>query len=393
MELSSRAIARRAKKFLRSNELELFVPVLPGLEQVALREVTSRGHGAVRVAGGISFNGNLPTVYETNLLHRTGNRVLIRISKFLAQSYPMLYDHTKRLPWEALLGNCLGVEVKTSFAKSRLRNRSHIASVVEDAIVARCQPLGLSPLFTGPAHVSVHVRLHEDQCTISLDSTGAHLHKRGYRVDGVVAPIRESTAAGILMLALAAEHDVIVDPFCGSGTMCIEAEMQVRNMAPGLRRSFAIEQTPLHSAGTLAQARREAVDLERRPAGVRIVGSDLDQRAVELATMGSARAGCSIAHFHEMNAIELRLQDLKSSTESGLIVSNLPFGKRISTPDEVEHLLAAFRDQLVANGSGWNIAFVTRHPEVFNDAGPIVHKKLDFLNGGLRVTAIFGRIP
>ena len=146
-----------------------------------------------------SLRGNLATVYATNLMHRTGNRVLIRIGDFLAQSYPMLYDHTKRLPWEILLGNCPDVEVKVSFAQCRLRNKSHIQAVVSDAIIAHCKPLGLDPDLLEVIASQSLLRLHQDRCTISLDSTGTHLHKRGYRLERVTAPIRETTAAGILV--------------------------------------------------------------------------------------------------------------------------------------------------------------------------------------------------
>ena len=393
MELSSRAIARRAKTFLRNHELGIFVPVLPGLEQTALDEIEALGHNAIRTTGGVSLRGNLATVYATNLMHRTGNRVLIRIDSFLAQSYPMLYDHTKKLPWEILLGNCPDVEVKVAFAQSRLRNKSHIRAVVRDAIIGRCKPLGLSPGFATPTGVTIFLRLHQDRCTISLDSTGTHLHKRGYRVEEVTAPIRETTAAGILSLADASSYQAIVDPFCGSGTFCIEAEMLVRRVAPGLKRSFAIERTPLHSAGTYSQVRREVVSREMRALGVRILGSDIEPRAVESAHAGLARAKCSIARFRVSDALNINFQSLKTTSERGLIVANLPYGRRLSTPAEVQTMLVEFKDHLLTRGAGWDFALVTAHPDIFANSALMVKRQVGFTNGGLRVVALLGAVP
>jgi len=393
MELSSRAIARRAKTFLRTHDLEIFVPVLPGLEQTALDEIKSIGHDATLTAGGVSLKGNLSTVYAINLMHRTGNRVLIRIGDFLAQSYPMLYDHTKKLPWEILLGNCPEVEVKVAFAKSRLRNKSHIRDVVRDAIVARCTALGLGPALGRPASATLFLRLHQDRCTISLDSTGTHLHKRGYRIEEVAAPIRETTAAGILLLADAASYPVIIDPFCGSGTFCIEAELLARRVAPGLHRSFAMEHSPLHSAGTYAQVWREMASFERQAAGVRIFGSDIDPQAVKLANAGRARAQCTIARFHVADVLTMSFRSLKKVGERGLIVANLPYGRRLSTPIEVRNMLVEFKDHLLRQGAGWDFALVTAHPEIFANSPLTVKRQLRFTNGGVRVAAVIGAVP
>ena len=395
MVVSSRAIARRAKTYLRTHTLELFVPVLPGLEESASDEIESLGHDAMRTTGGVSFAANLATVYETNLMHRTANRILIRLGDFLAQSYPMLYDHTRRLPWEIFLGTCPVVEFKVAFSESRLRNKKHIQSVVSNAIQARCESLGLEDIgSSGSRAITIYVRLRRDRCTLSLDSSGTHLHKRGYRLEGVAAPIRETTAAGILQIAGARSYHVVVDPFCGSGTFCIEADMLFRNAAPGLRRSFAIEDTPLHSAGTFAQARRNAISNESRADGVRIVGTDIDAQAIGAASAGAARAACSgNVSFHQADALEVDLSDLKGGHERGLIVANLPYGKRLLSSTGAEELLKSFKAKLSTGAHGWDFALVTTSPEVFLDPGLRVRHRLDFTNGGLNAVALFGSVP
>ncbi len=393
MELSSRAISRRAKTYLRNHDLELFVPVLPGLEQAALDEIESMGHNAVQSRGGLSLRGNLATVYAANLMHRTANRVLIRIGDYLAQSYPMLYDHTKRIPWEVFLGSCPDVQLRVTFAQCRLRNKSHIQAVVSDAIIAHCKPLGLNLTFSRSSQLSLSFRLHEDRCTVSLDSSGAHLHKRGYRLERVTAPIRETTAAGILMLTDASSYRAIVDPFCGSGTFCIEAEMLVRGIAPGLKRQFAIERTPLHSSGKLAQARREAAANVQSADGVRILGSDVDPLAVKIAIAGASRAACSTARFHVSDALATNFASLKQASERGLIVANLPYGRRLYDPDNVQGLLVRFKDYLLDHARGWDFALVTTHPGIFTGSGLRIRSQLKFVNGGLRATAVLGTVP
>jgi putative N6-adenine-specific DNA methylase len=351
------------------------------------------GHDAVRTNGGVSFAADLATVYETNLMHRTANRILIRLGQFLAQSYPMLYDRTRRLPWEIFLGTCQDVEFKVAFSESRLRNKDHIQNVVSNAIQARRGSLGIDTGLPSSRRITIYVRLHRDRCTLSLDSSGTHLHKRGYRLEGVAAPIRETTAAGILQIAGARNYHVVVDPFCGSGTFCIEADMLFRNAAPGLSRSFAIEDTPLHSAGTFAQARRNAVSNESRADGVRIVGTDIDAQAIRAASTGAARAACSRnVRFHQADALELDLGDLKGSHERGLIVANLPYGKRLLSSTGANELLKRFNSKLSAAAHGWDFVLVTTNPELFIGPRLLIRDRLDFTNGGLDAAALFGSV-
>ena len=370
------------------------MPVLPGFEQSASDEIESLGHHALRTNGGISLTGDLAIVYETNLVHRTANRVLVRLGGIPRSELSHALRSHKKLPWEIFLGNCPDVEFKVAFSESRLRNKSHIQSVVRNAIQARFEPLGLDMGTPGSRTITIYVRLHRDRCTLSLDSSGTHLHKRGYRLEGVPAPIRETTAAGILQLAGARRYDVVVDPFCGSGTFCIEADMLIRNAAPGLLRSFAIEDTPLHSAGTLAQARRNAKSNETRPEGIRIVGTDIDARAIGAASAGAARAACSSnVSFHQADALEVNYGDLRSDHERGLIVANLPYGKRLLSSSEAHELLKRFTAKLSTTAHKWDFALVTTSPEVFFSSNVLIRHRLEFTNGGLKAVVLFGSVP
>ncbi len=393
MPLSPRAVARRAKKYLREHALDIFLVVQPGLENVARDEIIQHFPNAVQEPGGIALHGDLSAVYELNLCSRFGTRVLIRLATFLAQTYPMLYHHTRRVPWEILLGNSQDVDIRVSFSKSRLRNKAHISSVVLDAISARASDVGLSrgdPTEAGPTRIQA--RLVRDRCTLSLDATGAHLHKRGYRLATGRAPIRETIAAGILAMARSSDYDVLVDPFCGSGTICIEADLLARNVPPGCLRTFSIESSPLFAPGISAHARRAAAAKLAHSHRQRILGFDIDESVVAIARENAGRARTTMVEFHASDAMSIDYSMLKSPRDRGLIVSNLPYGERLSTKSGAEEIFRRFQHRLGETGSGWDFAVVTTSPDALEDTRLAVRDQIRLVNGGLPVTVIFGHV-
>lgn len=392
MSISSRALNRRAKAYLRRNELVLYLPTLPGFEWVAADELRACGYSPDIARGGVSFHGDMSSVYEVNLSHRSGSRVLLRVGEFLAQNYPMLYHHTLRTPWETLLGNCPSLRVRASFRSSRLQNRAHIEEVVQQAIEARLRRFGLSIQVRATPAVTIHARIFRDRCTISQDTTGEHLHKRGYRTEPSEAPIRETSAAAVLLAAKAASYELIVDPFCGSGTIPIEADLLMRNSAPGLKRGFSIECSPLHSRGTLAETRRRVEGRCCDSSGKRILGFDISQDAVDLASRAAHRAQTSLVSFNLADAREIDFGNLARSNKRGLIATNVPYGVRLGTEDSATQLLEDFAKQVRLSAKGWQFAIVTPDREVLADALP-VDKTLPFQNGGIRVYALFGHVP
>jgi len=391
MQLSDRALQRRAKKYLLQSQLELFVPALPGFEDVTRSELRQLGLDSVGNHGGLALWGDLSTIYRLNLSLRSGNRVLMRVSDLPARNYPMLYNRARSIPWEVLLGRCQGVAVRVSSRRSRLRHKKHIASVLYDAISDRMRPLGLTPHLSADGELTVLARLDHDRCILSLDTTGEHLHKRGYRTGAVPAPIRETTAAAILLAAASHDFDLVVDPFCGSGTFLVEAEMIASNAPPGAHRSFAIEQTPLHSEGThrhqLRLLSQASTDFRQR-----ILGFDISQDAVELAKRSVLRAGASHVSLARTDALSLDFGKLGRRSEDRLIVANLPYGLRLGTASGARALVDQFALSMARTAVGWHYAIVTPRSIHLRQSGLLTTREIEFENGGVSVVASFGRV-
>lgn len=391
MALSSRAIRRRSKKYLRGQSLELFVPTLPGFEDIAVCELCQLGLNARALVGGAEFPGDLASVYAANLSLRSGNRVLLRLANFLSQTYPMLYNHARKVPWEAVLGNCPDISIDVSSRHSRLRHMDHIQSVIYDAITRRTHPLGLNPSLVVEGALAIKARLHRDRCSLSLDTSGAHLHFRGYRLATTNAPLRETTAAAILLAANSRAYDVIVDPFCGSGTFAIEADMIARNVPPGAKRKFAIEDSAIHSPGTYRYEQQRVLEGVRQSAQ-RILAFDISPSAVRTAASNATRAATETVIIECADARSIRFSDLKAAPESGLIVANLPYGHRLGTTRGARLLLNDFLHHVSQTAQGWDVAIVS--PIELPIAHPAISqsRRISFVNGGLPVAANLGHI-
>ncbi len=392
MPLSSKALERRGKKFLRRNEIKLYTSVLPGLEALSASEVAALAENLSVGHGGVEFTGNLNTIYLANLTLRAANRVLLRLAEFSAHSYPMLYDHARKVDWAAILGNCLEVSVKASSRRSRLRQDAHIREVVHDAIEARLSALGMSTSLADEAPLTVYVRLDRDRCTLSLDTTGVHLHKRGYRVRPVDAPIRETIAAGLLLAAQAKHYDVVVDPFCGSGTFLIEADFISRDFPPGIAREFAIEQSPLNAPARLRYLKRQLLARAPTKSSQRIQGFDVSADAVSAALANIEAANSFSISVATANALDIDYQELAAQSESRLVVANLPYGRRLGTTSEAQSLADEFADALARHARGWDFLLVA--PAHIHIDSPALHttKLVHFRNGGIKTTAMVGHV-
>lgn len=392
MSVSPQALRRRAKKFFLRNPAQLFVQTLPGLEQVAEQELSARGLRAESQHGGLNLSGSLQTVYLANLSLRTANRVLLRLHEYLAQTYPMLYDRAREPDWVAVLGNCPDYWIHVTFAESKLRHAAHIRSVLHDAILSRLQQHGLDPELRPDAEVRLHARVHRDRCTLSLDTTGTHLHKRGYRTKTTEAPIRETIAAALLIAAKSTEFDLVVDPFCGSGTFLIEADYLARRRPPSLFRSLAIEHSPLHAPGLLRHTRRELQKEVKQDPGQRILGFDISAIALQAARSNIDNADVAGIKLAKGNATSLNFSSLLTRGERGLIVANLPYGRRLGTPSSAEALLGAFLSQMARNARGWAFALISPFSLANRHRDIVVDHAWSIENGGRSVACSFGHV-
>lgn len=392
MDLTDRAILRRAKNFWRRSSQELFAQVPLGFEDVALHEITDIGLSGIATPGGVTVPlGSPQDLYVLAMASRCATRILLRISEFPAHNYPMLYNHTKRIPWEALLGRNPDISIKVTSSQSRLRHMAHIASVICDGISDRMSSFGLGVVHRSGAQPRIYVRMHRDRCTLSLDTTGEPLYKRGYRTRSVPAPIRENVAACLLREVQVTGFDVVVDPFCGSGTFPIEAAGLTRGLAASAARSFAIEKTPLCLSGAKAEAARIVAQFARG-SSQRVTGFDRSRSAIDAATRSSRLAGVPDIVFAEANALEIDYSKLKSTNERGLVVANLPYGKRLSTPTGARSTAREFARRLAETATGWNFLIISPVEEAAQSPGLNLLHRRQFLNGGLPVIAATGLV-
>lgn len=391
VQLSDRAIHRRAKLHLVKNAVELFVATLPGLEHITQSELTVLGYQGTRTYGGVTLRGDLASIYRINLALRSGNRVLLRLKGFLAQSYPMLYNRARAVPWEAVLGKCPSITVHVSSNSSRLRHKKHVQEVVYDAIADRMAHFGLAPELTPEGKLTVMARLRRDRCTLSLDTTGPHLHKRGYREQPGVAPLRETTAAAILLAVDSRSFGVLVDPFCGSGTFLIEAALIAQNRPPGAGRTFAIESSPLHSPGLLRHQLR-LLTKDATESSQRIFGSDMSEEAVTQTMVAASRARSGPIFANVADAVNLDFRVLSGESKTQLVVANLPYGKRLGSSTAARNLAVEFGTTLARTANGWSYALVLPQTIPLEHPALVTTRKLSFSNGGIPVVASLGHV-
>ncbi|ADI15696.1 THUMP domain-containing class I SAM-dependent RNA methyltransferase [Truepera radiovictrix] len=388
--LTPRALERRLKRYVWGETHDFLAVCAPGLEAVLLGEV--RGlpgvTDLVRVRGGVSFRGPFESLYHANLELATAHRVLWRIGAFLAQSYPMLFNKARRLPWERFVGFQQEVAYHVAARASRLRHGPKIAATLHSALSDALAPLGLGAAHVEAAPLTVHARLFRDRCTLSLDTSGEHLHRRGYRTHVGEAPLRETLAAGILLALGAPAFDLIVDPMCGSGTLLIEAERLARRRPPGEFRRFAFEHFPSFRPPRYARLREKALSTpapERLP---RLYGFDRDARVLEAATHNARAAGVAGAiTFTQADALTHPLAPLRAPHERALLVCNPPYGHRLGEGRALYRRLATALKPL----SGWRVAILMPEPAWLAELPRA--PALRFQNGGLDVVLVTGKLP
>ncbi|MCI5623150.1 N-6 DNA methylase [Anaerostipes sp. 494a] len=311
------------------NHVELIAPCHFGLEAVLKREIKDLGYDIVQVEDGrVTFRTDLYGIARANIFLRTAERILLKIGSFKAFTFDELFEEIKKLPWEDFIPKDGRFWVKkASTAKSRLFSGPDIQSIVKKAVVERLK---------GKYHVSwfseegddypIRVFILKDQVTVSLDTTGTPLHKRGYRKLVSEAPIRETLAASLLMLTPWNKDRILVDPFCGSGTFLIEAAMMGMNMAPGMNRSFEAENwTEFLPKKAWYEAIDEADSLINYNVEMDLQGYDKDSRMLKIARQNAADAEVDhLIHFQQRE-----VKDLSHSKPYGFIIANPPYGERL----------------------------------------------------------------
>ncbi|WGU94886.1 class I SAM-dependent RNA methyltransferase [Paenibacillus dendritiformis] len=308
-----------------------------GLEAVVARELKLIGYEDTRVENGrVLFSGGPVDVCRANLWLRTADRVLVKMGEFRARTFEELFEGTKAIPWPDWIPMHGEFPVDGRSHKSQLSSVPACQGIVKKAVVERMKQRYHTDWFeeSGPLY-RIEVSLLNDMATITLDTTGPGLHKRGYRKLTGAAPLKETMAAAIILLSRWSPQRPLYDPFCGSGTLLIEAAMIGWNVAPGLRRSFSAEAWGVIGEQAWEQAREEAFDAVRDDTELRLTGSDIDPEAIRLAQAAAKSAGFA-------REIEFRVcpaNKAKPEGDYGCIVTNPPYGERLNEKDEVERMV------------------------------------------------------
>ena len=361
--------------------LELAVPTLFGLEGLCADELRRLGLSDVRAENGRVLCAARPAdIPRVNLNLRTGERALVLLGSFPAGDFDALFEGVRALPWEDFLPRDAAFPVKGHCLNSALHAVPACQSIVKKAVAARLgAKYGLEQLPETGSLYQIQFAIMKDTASLYLDTTGAGLHKRGYRAVGVVAPLRETLAAAMVLLSRYRGRDPFCDPFCGSGTIAIEAALIARNRAPGLDRSFSAQKWPILPAGAWMEAADEAMDREF-DGSYDIWGGDIDPKAVAIARSNAEKAGVEdLVRFEVADALSFRREE-----PYGKIVTNPPYGERIMEKREAEDLYRGFGRAFRALPDGWTLSLLSSHTEFERTFGRNADRKRKLYNGMLK---------
>lgn len=364
------------------SKLELIAPCVFGVESVLKREIISLGYNILKVEDGrVTFEGDEFAICRSNIFLRTAERVLLKIGSFNALSFEELFEATKELPWERYLPKDakFGVKKATSI-KSKLFSTRDIQSLVKKAIVERLKKKYKIDWFDESGNeYPIRVFLLKDKVTIALDTSGDALHKRGYRKMTSKAPISETLAAAIILLSPWNSNKLLIDPFCGSGTIPIEAAMIGANIAPGLNRSFISEQwVNIINKKLWFRSIDEANDIMNESTKLNIQGYDIDDNVLKNARYNANLAGVD----HLIHLQKRDVSYLSSTKKYGFIITNPPYGERLETKESIVNLYDTMIDTFNKLDT-WSFFIITSYEDIekhFNKKA----KKRKLYNGMLK---------
>lgn len=362
---------------------ELIAPCHFGMESVLKREIVDLGYDITEVSDGrVTFFGDEEAVCRANIFLRTAERILIKVGSFHAETFEELFQGTKALPWEEYVPIDGKVWVaKAASVKSKLFSPTDIQKIMKKAMVKRMEEhYHVSWFEESGEHFPVRVFLMKDEVTVGLDTTGESLHKRGYRKLTAKAPIAENLAAALIMLTPWNKDRVLIDPFCGSGTIPIEAAMMAANMAPGMNRSFIAEKWP-HIVGrqiwydTVDEA-REMLDLSVE---TDIQGYDIDENMVSIARENAKLAGVDqLIHFQRRG-----VDQLSCAKKYGFLITNPPYGERLQDKEAMAPLYRTIGERYRGLDC-FSMYLITAYEQAEKDIGRKADKNRKIYNGMMK---------
>lgn len=352
-----------------------------GMEAIVAQEIRDLGFENVNVENGrVLFDADDLGIAKANLWLRTAERVYLMIGEFKATSFEQLFDQIEKLPWEAYIPKEGTFPVNAKSVKSKLFSLSDIQSISKRAIVKRLTASYRTEWFKETAETySITVAILKDQVTVSMDTSGKGLHKRGYREQGNEAPLKETLAAGLLLVSKWQPKIHLIDPFCGSGTIVIEAAMIAKNIAPGLNREFDAEKWHFLDANAWKLVRKEAYASIKHDLEIKLEGYDIDKRAIAIARQNAELAGVDdIVHFQVRD-----VKDFSTKNQYGYIICNPPYGERLNEVEGVKKLYRLMGD-VFAPYKTWSKYVITSYEDFEKAYGSQSTKNRKLYNGRIK---------
>ncbi|MGG4440213.1 THUMP domain-containing class I SAM-dependent RNA methyltransferase [Brevibacillus fortis] len=363
-------------------KVELIATATFGLESVVAEEVKALGYGPVQVENGkVTFTADISAIPRTNLWLRTADRVRLKIGEFKATTFDELFEKTKALPWADWITEDGTFPVEGKSVKSTLFSVPDCQAIVKKAVVESLKKTYKSEWFDeqGPMY-KIEVALLKDVATLTIDTSGPGLHKRGYRELIGQAPLKETMAAAMIMLSRWKPDRVFMDPFCGSGTIPIEAALIGQNIAPGMNREFVSESWPIIPKTAWREARAETHDLARYDQKLEIIGTDMDDEILKIARRNATEAGVDdLIHFQRMD-----VRDVRTSRKYGYLICNPPYGERLGEWKQVAKMYGEMGKTFAAMDT-WSFYIITSDEQFEEHFGRTASKKRKLYNGNIKV--------
>jgi putative N6-adenine-specific DNA methylase len=339
-------------------KFQLVATCLFGLEHLLGEEIDALGYERIStIDGRVTFAGDPEAVALSNIFLRYAERVFIKLGSFRAETFEELFEGTRALPWSDFIGRDDAFPVKGHAIKSKLHSIPDCQAIIKKAVVkSMAQRYGISRFAETGIKYQIEFFILNDEASLMIDTSGLPLHKRGYRKESNSAPIRETLAAAIAATSRPREEVLLWDPMCGSGTIAIEAAMKMRNIAPGVSRSFAAEEFPFISKNIWKSAREEAREGEIK-SGFQVYASDISAPCVALTERNARAAGV-------LDSLKIFQSDCRKISAPGrraTIVTNPPYGERMGTEREIEELYRTMGVHF-RSLAPWQVYIITSHP-------------------------------
>lgn len=362
--------------------IELIATTAFGLEAVARREIQALGYEVVKTEDGkITYMADERGIVRSNLWLRTPDRILMKMAEFEAAEFEELFQQVKGIAWEELIPIDGKFTVIGSSVKSKLHSVPACQSIVKKAIAERLGEVYMSErLAETGAEYTVKVTMLRDRATITVDTSGEALHKRGYRINAVAAPIKETMAAALIMLSFWNKDRILTDPCCGSGTIPIEAAMIGMNIAPGLGRSFAAEEWEFIDKGIWGEERKKAYKSIDYDVKLDITACDINEKTLKAAMENAEEAGVKDA----IKFIHRDIKDMQAAGKNGIVIVNPPYGERIGDEQAIGVINKSLKSFFAANPD-WSLFIITTD-ETFekNVMGRKAERRRKLFNGRLK---------